>query len=69
MSISNSPSPGFLTLTSSIFQPPFARVSRQTMALPLLEDMLLLDVCWYRAFDGLDRSYWISSLLNKTRQK
>jgi hypothetical protein len=42
MSISNSPSPGFLTLTSSIFQPPFARVSRQTMALPLLEDMLLL---------------------------
>jgi hypothetical protein len=44
MSMSNSPSPGFLTLTSSIFQPPFARVSRQTMALALVEDMLLLDV-------------------------
>jgi len=43
ISTSNSPSPGFLTLTSSIFHPPFARVSRQTMALPLLEDMLLLE--------------------------
>jgi hypothetical protein len=42
MSISNSPSPGFLTLTSSIFQPPLARVSRQTMALALVEDILLL---------------------------
>jgi hypothetical protein len=41
MSMSSSPLPGFLTLTSSIFQPPLVRVSRHTMALPLLEDILL----------------------------
>jgi len=45
ISINSSPSPGFLTLTSSIFHPPFARVSRQTMALPLLDDILQLAVC------------------------
>lgn len=40
ISINSSPSRGFLTLTSSIFHPPLAKVSRQTMAFPLLDDML-----------------------------
>jgi hypothetical protein len=39
ISTSNSPSPGFLTLTSSIFHPPLARVSWQTIAFALY-DML-----------------------------
>jgi hypothetical protein len=37
ISISNSPSPGFLTLTSSIFHPPLARVSWQTIAFALYD--------------------------------
>lgn len=39
ISIRSSPSPGWRTLTSSSFQPPLLRVSRQTIALASLEVM------------------------------